>query len=76
MSRVKLTKPQKTLTAIIESEGAKILSYERGGAHLKCDYTFDGTHVFTQFLPYGQGSIDQRWSRNFRSSVRKNKPTN
>lgn len=72
---MKLTKPQKTLTAVIESEGGRILSFERGANHLGCDYTFDGKQVFTQRLPYGSKEIEQRWLRNFRSIVRKTKPS-
>lgn len=71
---MKLTKPQKALTAMIESEGARILSFERGSNHLQCSYTFDDTHAFTASLPYGANkSVDRRWLLNFRAEVRKNK---
>ncbi len=73
MSRLKLGKPQKALVAIIESEGAEILSIEKGGNHLKVNYTFDQHHVFTQPLPYGTGTLDHRWASNMRATVRKNK---
>lgn len=73
MSTIRLTKPQKTLTAIIESEGARILSLERGGNHIQCSFTFDDNHVFTQSLPYGAKEVDRRWTMNFRSTIRKTK---
>ena len=73
MSKPRLTKPQKTLAAIIESEGGKILSFTAGGSLLKCDYTFDDTHVFTQHLPPA-ANLDRRWILNFRSAIRKTKP--
>lgn len=72
MSRLKLTKPQKTLTAIIESEGGTIVDLRKGSNHLQCDYTFDHRHFFTQYLPYGD-SLTRRWEHNFRSTVRKTK---
>lgn len=71
---MKLTKPQKALAAMIESEGGKILSFKRGRSHLQCDYTFDDTHAFTASLSYGSNkSVDRRWLLNFRAEVRKNK---
>lgn len=73
MSKPRLTKPQKTLAAVIESEGARILSFTAGGSMLKCDYTFDDINVFTQHLPPA-AKLDRRWLLNFRSNVRKSKP--
>lgn len=73
MSTIRLTKPQKTLVAIMESEGARILSIERGGCHSQVSFTFDDTHVFTQSLPYGAKEVDRRWAMNFRCNIRKTK---
>ncbi len=70
---MQLTKPQKTLAAIIESEGGRVMSFKRGSNHLQCDYTFDNSQVFTASLPYGTKSPDRRWLLNFRISIRKSK---
>lgn len=73
MAKFTLTKPQKTMAAIIESEGGTILSFERGGNHVQCSFTFDDTHVFTQSMPYGPKEIERRTLMNFRSTIRKTK---
>jgi hypothetical protein len=73
MSQLRLGKPQKALIAIIETEGGQILSTNKGGDHIAVDYTFDGRNTFTQRIPYGSKSVDQRWSLNFRTVVRKSK---
>lgn len=72
MSRLKLGKPAKTLIAVIESEGAKILDKRKGGNHLLVDYTFDGQHFFTATLPYGS-DMSQRWAIQLRQQLRRNK---
>lgn len=68
----KLTKPQKELAAIIETEGGTIVDVRKGGPHLKVDYTFDHKHFFTQHIPYSS-TLDRRWFCNFRRDVRKSK---
>jgi hypothetical protein len=74
MTTRKLTKPQKTLAAIIETEGATILAFRKATKHLKVDFTFDqGQSVHTQTLPYGD-PIGSRWEANFRAAVRRCKP--
>ncbi len=72
MSRPKLGKPQKQLVAIIETEGGNILTTRNKGIHIETDFTFDGHHVFTQYLPHGKIS-GGRWEKNFRAAVRKQK---
>lgn len=72
MARNRLTKPQKTLAAIIESEGGTIVDFRTGGSHLKVDYTFDHRHFFTQTMPYSS-AIDRRWEANFRRDIRRSK---
>ena len=69
----KLTKVQKAMTAIIETEGGRILEVRQGSKHKQISYTFDGVHTHTQTLPSGN-SVDYRWERNFRSAIRKTKP--
>lgn len=69
----KLTKIQKAMVAIIESEGGRILDTRQGAKHKRIDYTFDGVHTHTQTLPNGK-SVEHRWERNFRSAIRKTKP--
>lgn len=72
MPKLKLTKPQKVLAAIIESEGGRLLAFHRSNkAGLKVDFTFGASHhVFTQTLPPADNH-DRRWLLNFRSNVRK-----
>ena len=72
MSALRLTKPQKTLTAIIESEGAEVTGFRKGANHLKVDFTFDGVHMHTQHLPYGE-TTSTRWEKNFRAAIRRTK---
>lgn len=72
MSQLKLTKPQKTLTAIIESEGGQVTGFRKGANHLKVDFTHDGVHMHTQLLPYGE-ITGTRWLQNFRAAVRRTK---
>ena len=71
----KLTKLQKVLTAIIETEGGRVLAVRNGTNHLACDYTFDNIHTFTQHAPRG-GSVEHRWEKNFRAAVRRTKGGN
>jgi len=71
MSRLKLGKPAKTLIAVIESEGGKILDKRKGGSHLLVDYQL-GNHVFTTTLPYGS-AMSQRWATQLRSTIKKQK---
>lgn len=71
---MRLTKPQKTLVAVIESEGGQILASQPYKAGVKVDYTFDTTHVFSQYLPAG-ADLNRRWLQNFRSEVRKTRKT-
>ena len=68
----KLTKVQKVLVAIIESEGGRVIDTRQKTNHVACDYTFDGHHVFTQHMPRG-GSVENRWEKNFRAAVRRAK---
>lgn len=68
----KVTKVQKTLTAIIETEGGTVLGVREGANHQRIDYTFDHHQVHTQTLPRGT-SVEHRWEMNFRSAVRKSK---
>lgn len=71
---MKLTKPQKTLSAAIESEGGKIVAYRQRKGGMEVDYTFDNTQVFTQHLP-AAASLNRRWLPNFRSAIRKTRRT-
>lgn len=73
MTTRKLTKPQKVLAAIIESEGAKITAFRKATKHLKVDFTFDNQSFHTQTLPFGD-PIGARWEKNFRAAVRRCKP--
>ena len=68
----KLTKLQKVLTAIIETEGGRVLAVRNGTNHKLVDFTFDGHYTHTQTLPNGN-SVERRWEMNFRSAVRKTK---
>lgn len=67
--------PQQTkrdIEAILNKEGATITGYRKGAKHLKCDYTFDNQHFFTQTVPHG-GVIDPRWYKNVAAEVRRTK---
>lgn len=72
MARPRLSKPQKELAAIIETEGGTIIDIRKGGNHLAVDYTFDHRHFFTQHIPHST-SLSPRWSKNFRAAVRQSK---
>lgn len=69
----KLTKPQKVLAAIIESEGATILAFRKKTNHLVVDFTWDHQSIHTQTLPFG-APVGARWEKNFRAAVRRCNP--
>lgn len=67
------SKACRSLIGIIEAEGARVLDTEHRRNHMRITYTFNGTDLFTQTLPR-HASVGDRWEKNFRAAIRRNKP--
>ena len=67
------SKACRTLLAVIEGEGGRVLDIQHNTNHMRVAYTFNGHETFTQTLPRHQ-SVGDRWEKNFRAAIRRTKP--